>query len=309
MPKFARSLSPFSVINQSGVFLCLFSMSGKKMQLDFDSIYNTVVLTLKNNVVNIEDAINMSNVGISKDTFYSRMNTEQRKEIRKLGFINKRERWFKDKTYLGRLCPYGHEYENTGMSLRFLSNASCAACSNQWKDRKKTPINNNQPKEEILLLFPIINDAHYLGRLCVRQHKYNGFNYSLRYVSNGACIYCHRDNMHLEKTENKLNLYMRNNIKRSLNDGKEGAHWEDIVGYTVHDLIRHIESQFNMFMSWSNYGSDWHIDHKKPKSMFHFKSMDDDEFKRCWSLDNLQPLEVVFNLQKGKKLFKKYAHL
>lgn len=78
---------------------------------------------------------------------------------------------------------------------------------------------------------------------------------------------------------------------------------------TTKEEIRHLEAQFNIFMSWENYGSEWHIDHKKPKSLFHFKTKEDNEFKRCWSLDNLQPLEAKFNLQKGNKLFKKYAKL
>lgn len=54
-------------------------------------------------------------------------------------------------------------------------------------------------------------------------------------------------------------------------------------------------------MNWDNYGSYWHIDHIKPISLFKYETAEDPEFKKCWALDNLQPLEKIANLKKGNK--------
>lgn len=82
---------------------------------------------------------------------------------------------------------------------------------------------------------------------------------------------------------------------------KGNRKWEDIVGYTKQDLINHLESFFKEGMTWDNYGTYWHIDHIRPKSWFVYTSMDDEEFKKCWALSNLQPLEATVNCSKNNK--------
>lgn len=79
---------------------------------------------------------------------------------------------------------------------------------------------------------------------------------------------------------------------------KSNRHWEDIVGYTLEQLMQHLESQFKSDMSWDNYGVYWHIDHIKPKSWFLYESIQDESFKECWALSNLQPLLATENCSK-----------
>jgi 5-methylcytosine-specific restriction endonuclease McrA len=43
----------------------------------------------------------------------------------------------------------------------------------------------------------------------------------------------------------------------------------------------------------------WHMDHIKPKSSFKYKSIYDEEFKQCWALANLKPIEAKMNLVKS----------
>jgi len=76
----------------------------------------------------------------------------------------------------------------------------------------------------------------------------------------------------------------------------------DILGYTIEELMNHLEGLFTDGMTWDNYG-EWHVDHKIPMSSFKFESVDDIGFKECWKLDNLQPLWATDNLSKGTKLF------
>lgn len=77
-------------------------------------------------------------------------------------------------------------------------------------------------------------------------------------------------------------------------------HYFDMLGYSEEDLKKHLENLFTNGMTWENYGK-WHVDHIKPISSFVFESVDDAEFKKCWSLNNLQPLWGTENLKKSKK--------
>jgi hypothetical protein len=77
-----------------------------------------------------------------------------------------------------------------------------------------------------------------------------------------------------------------------------GRHWESLVSYNLNDLVKHLEKQFDDKMNWENYGSYWHIDHIKPKSLFKYVYPEDEDFKKCWSLENLQPLEKIANMRK-----------
>ena len=74
-----------------------------------------------------------------------------------------------------------------------------------------------------------------------------------------------------------------------------------LLGYTLEELMSHLEALFAEGMTWNNYG-EWHVDHKIPMNSFNFETTDDREFKLCWCLDNLQPLWGPDNLTKGTKL-------
>jgi hypothetical protein len=74
----------------------------------------------------------------------------------------------------------------------------------------------------------------------------------------------------------------------------------DLLGYSIEELMAHLEAKFVDGMTWDNYG-EWHVDHKKPMTSFNFKTVDDPEFKECWSLDNLRPLWEFDNLSKGPR--------
>ena len=73
-----------------------------------------------------------------------------------------------------------------------------------------------------------------------------------------------------------------------------------LLGYSIEDLMQHLEKQFTEGMTWDNYG-EWHVDHIKPMTSFQFESFDDPEFKECWKLENLRPLWEFDNLSKGPR--------
>jgi len=100
---------------------------------------------------------------------------------------------------------------------------------------------------------------------------------------------------------------MRRGIWQSLkkkNNGKikNSRKWEVLAGYTINELCNHLEKQFTPEMSWDNWGDYWHIDHILPISKFNFEKPEDDDFKKCWSLKNLQPLRADINIRKQDKI-------
>ena len=101
-------------------------------------------------------------------------------------------------------------------------------------------------------------------------------------------------------TKFRVDNVIGSSISTALKGKKDGRRWEILVGYTLDDLINHLEDNFEPWMNWSNYG-EWHIDHIKPKSWFKYEYPEDEEFKICWSLNNLQPLKKEYNLRKNNR--------
>ncbi len=95
----------------------------------------------------------------------------------------------------------------------------------------------------------------------------------------------------------RLNGRMTANIRQSLKTNKAGRNWEALVGYTLQELVRHLERQFLKGMSWENIG-EWHIDHIIPKSSFVYESAECDGFKAAWAITNLRPLWAADNIRK-----------
>ena len=86
------------------------------------------------------------------------------------------------------------------------------------------------------------------------------------------------------------------------NNINKNGHYFEILKYTPEDLISHLETKFTNGMTWDNYG-EWHVDHVKPISSYIILEIGDDEFMKCWSLNNLQPLWGKENISKSNKLF------
>ena len=94
-----------------------------------------------------------------------------------------------------------------------------------------------------------------------------------------------------------INERMSAAIRQSLVLGKQGWSWEKLVGYTLADLMAHLEKQFLPGMTWENRGR-WHIDHIVPISSFKFQTSAEAEFQAGWALANLRPLWAEDNLTK-----------
>lgn len=106
----------------------------------------------------------------------------------------------------------------------------------------------------------------------------------------------------LQTDRGHLNNTMSRGIRESLKGSKGGKSWKSLVDYTIEQLKSHLEKRFKPGMTWDNYGTYWHIDHKIPIVVFNFEKPEDIDFRLCWSLKNLQPLEAKENLIKNAKI-------
>jgi len=73
----------------------------------------------------------------------------------------------------------------------------------------------------------------------------------------------------------------------------------ELVGCSIEELMKHIESQFTDGMSWENQG-EWHIDHVRPCASFDLT--DEQQQRECFHYTNLQPLWAEDNLRKRAKI-------
>lgn len=82
--------------------------------------------------------------------------------------------------------------------------------------------------------------------------------------------------------------------------------------YTAEQLKQHIESLWEKWMSWDNYGKfhsehkTWQIDHIVPQSKLPFSNFEDENFQKLWALSNLRPLETIANIKKSNKLLNEH---
>jgi hypothetical protein len=104
-----------------------------------------------------------------------------------------------------------------------------------------------------------------------------------------------------------LNHRIKSVIENSIKNNKAGRKWEDLVGYNVSILLKHLKSTIPEGYTWQDFlEGNLHIDHIIPVSVWNYTKAEHPDFKRCWSLENLRLLPAKENLSKGNKLDKPF---
>lgn len=92
-------------------------------------------------------------------------------------------------------------------------------------------------------------------------------------------------------------------IRGAINRGGKSSKVEALLGYDIPTLMRHIEKQFTKGMTWDMWmAGQIHLDHIIPQKSFDLS--DEQEWRECWSLSNLQPLWAKDNLKKSARVEK-----
>ena len=90
-------------------------------------------------------------------------------------------------------------------------------------------------------------------------------------------------------------------LRGALRRGGQSPMAEKLLGYGIDDLRLHLERQFTKGMNWDRFMSgEIHIDHIIPQS--HFDMRDENQWRKCWCLSNLQPLWARENLEKRDRV-------
>lgn len=104
-----------------------------------------------------------------------------------------------------------------------------------------------------------------------------------------------------QTSETKLKRLLRariyNAIKRQ-GPGHKAKSTMELIGCTIPELRRHLESKMANGMSWANYG-EWHVDHIRPCASFNLQQAV--QQAECFHYSNLQPLWGSDNISKGDK--------
>lgn len=102
-------------------------------------------------------------------------------------------------------------------------------------------------------------------------------------------------------SEYKIRCLLRTRIGNAIRNqyGKKAYKTEELLGTTIKEVRKYLESKFVENMSWNNYG-EWHIDHIIPINSFNLISPE--EQKKACHYTNLQPLWAFDNLSKGDRI-------
>ena len=96
----------------------------------------------------------------------------------------------------------------------------------------------------------------------------------------------------------KLLCNLRSRIHIALKRNSKSRHTEQLIGCSIEFLKQYFEKQFQLGMTWENYG-EWHIDHIRPCSSFDLSKPE--EQCKCFHYTNLQPLWAIENILKSNK--------
>ena len=132
-----------------------------------------------------------------------------------------------------------------------------------------------------------------------RDKKYrlkNKESYKKWRLENKEHIRNHERNRYQTDVNFKLRKICRNRIRKALKGATKSAATMELIGCTIDELRRHMESKFEPWMNWENHGL-WDVEHIKAMSKFDLT--DPEQQRACCHWSNLQPMEHIENLKKG----------
>ena len=203
----------------------------------------------------------------------------------------------------------------------------CSKCAKQFHNKNRyslynkiCPIFNNKfntkYKKQIYCSIKCLNKFHNSKRYKLKKYVLKCVYCGKDFIANSKIQkYCSeqcRKEMYKIKSKQynnnpyyKISHAIRHQMNLKIRNKK--FHTFEILNYNNIELKHHLESLFIDGMNWNNYGGKygWQIDHIKPVASFNIINEDGspnfDEIRKCWALENLQPLWAKDNNKKGSK--------
>ena len=92
----------------------------------------------------------------------------------------------------------------------------------------------------------------------------------------------------------------RGRVLSALKFNHKSARTMKLIGCTINELRKHIESKFEPWMNWENQGlGGWDLDHIIPCAKFDLTCPV--QQLACFNWNNLQPMEHIANIKKGAR--------
>ncbi|SIP85991.1 Hypothetical protein PACV_278 [Pacmanvirus A23] len=98
----------------------------------------------------------------------------------------------------------------------------------------------------------------------------------------------------------KISCNLRGRIYSAIKGGNKSESTIELLGCSIEEFKKYLETWFDDKMTWENYGSYWHIDHEKPCASFDLT--DSEQQKICFNWSNMIPMEAKENMSKGAKI-------
>lgn len=190
----------------------------------------------------------------------------------------------------------------------------CLLCAKE--QRKKYKQNN---KETILRQAKIYREKNKDRINLSRRGKYKESALAYR-ISHKDKIIKQKNLYKKNKRNNNLQFKIRENVSASIRSAiknagsnKQLSSFLNYVDWNINELKQHLEKQFEPWMNWTNWGVykinewddnnqltwKWQIDHIIPQSELLYTDMSEENFKKCWSLENLRPYSAKQNAIDG----------
>lgn len=176
----------------------------------------------------------------------------------------------------------------------------CKTCQKLYdKERsEKSKLYSKAYRESHKDYFNNYNKSEKHRQSC-KQFRINNPDSNQVYYNKNKQIILKRQAEKRKEYNNRLHRSVSARVYCCLKQNKNSkSTFNDILDYSEQDLRAYLESQFTSEISWDNYGTYWELDHIIPVNTFNFN--DYSEFKTCWSLINLRPLEKSLNRQRPK---------
>jgi hypothetical protein len=153
----------------------------------------------------------------------------------------------------------------------------CKCCVKEYKKKYQQ---NNKQKEKLQKAEYYINNKDKIKFNIIKYREENKHwyrNYQNEYAKNRRKF----------DISYKLAHYLRTRIRSALNNNQKGGHLLELLGCTIKEFKKYIESKFMQGMTWDNYGK-WNIDHKIPCCSFDLSDIK--QQYQCFNYKNMQPL-------------------